>query len=317
MNISLYYKKYLNDQLKFKGNIDLIKLNCDVCNGKNFRIASTNSLLNSLEKKYIYFPTVICNKCGHAQQLYRLSKNFYKFYYKDGLNSNTCVNTYDKIRVKNTIIRGKVLIKFLKEKFNLNFKNKKILDIGCGYGGMLKAFKEIGCEVFGIDPDSRTINVGKKLLKNINLKIIDAEKLKFKRNFFDLIIINGSLEHVFDANIVIKKASSFLKDKGYLFLEGKGYPLDKKENYFNFSHQRLFTDISFSNISKKNNIYRIGSSYISPLNKLKRDFSSKGHKDYPEIKNGKGNLYWLGYKDLKKKKTKIKKDFFFEKIFKI
>ena len=39
MNISSFYEKYLNDQLKFKGKINLTKLNCDVCNGRNFRIA--------------------------------------------------------------------------------------------------------------------------------------------------------------------------------------------------------------------------------------------------------------------------------------
>ena len=317
MNILSNYKKYLSEHLKFSKKFNLNENNCDICNKKNFRSASTNSLLNSKEGRYIYFPTVLCNRCGHAQQFFRFSKNFYKFYYTDVLSSNTSINKYDRIRIKNTIIRGKVLINFLKKKFKLNFKNKKILDIGCGYGGMLKAFSDIGCEVTGIDPDSRTVNVGKKILKNIKLQIENAENLKLKKNYYDLIIINGSLEHVFDANIVMKKVSSFLKNKGYLFLEGKGYPLDIKENYFNFSHQRLFTDISFSNISKKYNIYKIGSSYKSPLNRLKRNFSSQGHKNYPKIKNDRGNLYWLGYKDLNKKKGKLKKDYFFEKIFKI
>lgn len=308
------YKNYLKINLPYKNNIILNQTNCDICNKKNFSLITEYSLLNSKNKKYIYFPYVFCNNCGNAQQLFKLNKKFYNDYY-NLLVSRSLTKKVNIKRLSNSVLRGKILLNFLEKKLKVKFKNQNVLDIGCGHGGMLLEFYKKGCTVSGSDPDKKSIQFTKKKYRFLNLKVSDAENLKEKKNFYDLIIINGSLEHVYDPNIVMKKVSYFLKNNGYLYLEGKGYPLDKKENFFNFSHQRIFNDGSFTNLCSKNKIFKIYSSYNNPMNVLKLSFSSKFHGKNKKSTSQRGNLCWIGIKKTKKNKVKLKKDFFFKNFF--
>ena len=49
-------------------------------------------------------------------------------------------------------------------KKNLILLNEKsnLLDVGCGYGGMLLPFAQEGSKTVGVDPDKDSINYGKK-----------------------------------------------------------------------------------------------------------------------------------------------------------
>ena len=309
------FEKYLKEKFNYKKKVSINLINCEVCNKKNFDVITNKSLLSSKKNLYVYFPYSLCENCGHAQQIFRLNKDFYNNYYNKVLTQNTSRNKKYPERLKNTITRGKILLKLLEQKLNLRFKNQKVLDIGCGHGGMLLEFHQKKCQVVGIDPDKNALNFSKKKYPYLNLINQSAEKMNFKKNSFDLIIINGSLEHVYDVNMVMKKVGKYLKKNGYLFLEGKGYPLDKKENYFNFSHHRLFTKNSFSNLCAKYQIFKLTTSYKSPLNIHKMKFASLSHKNFAQMANSKGNLYWIGQKK-KLKKYKMIKDTFFKKFFK-
>ena len=89
MKVSTEYKNYLINKLNYKAKINLKSLNCDVCGKKKYSLISNKSLLSSKKNKYIKFPYVLCNNCGHAQQFFRFNKEVYTNYYSKILEANT------------------------------------------------------------------------------------------------------------------------------------------------------------------------------------------------------------------------------------
>lgn len=81
-------------------------------------------------------------------------------------------------------------------------KNWKLLDVGCGTGTDLKFLKSrySGMKPYGIDADPKIIEIAKKKNKEenwqINFQLALAEKLPFKKNFFDATWCNLILHHL-------------------------------------------------------------------------------------------------------------------------
>lgn len=95
-------------------------------------------------------------------------------------------------------------------------KGSKVLDIGCSNGVFLDIFKNHGWKTFGVEPSESGKTAAKKGHK-ISKKYF--EKTTFPNNYFDLIIMNHTLEHVGDADLVLKKIHSILKNGGILFVD--------------------------------------------------------------------------------------------------
>ncbi len=74
------------------------------------------------------------------------------------------------------------------------FKNKKILDLGCGTGEFLNNYYGMGAECSGIDIENNF-----KIKNKINFKLINIEANKFLKNCkkkFDVIFLFEFLEHL-------------------------------------------------------------------------------------------------------------------------
>jgi len=92
-------------------------------------------------------------------------------------------------------LRLQKILKAFKE-LNLKIKNKRILDIGCGYGTLLSKIKE--GELYGIDMSSKLLQHANKKIENVIKG--DAQKLPFKDHQFDVTISSEVLEHLPDPN---------------------------------------------------------------------------------------------------------------------
>lgn len=91
--------------------------------------------------------------------------------------------------------------KFVDDFLIKNSAGKKVLDYCCGDGDLTIFLAENGAEAFGIDISPVSIQNAKKEaekkgLKNASFFVMDAEKLGFDDNFFDLIICSGVLHHL-------------------------------------------------------------------------------------------------------------------------
>ena len=72
-------------------------------------------------------------------------------------------------------------------------KDLKIFEFGCGDGGILFALKQLGCDVYGNDFDSKTVEFGRS--KGLTLELGDEYTLK-KYGQADIIILSHVLEHI-------------------------------------------------------------------------------------------------------------------------
>lgn len=116
----------------------------------------------------------------------------------------------------------------------INYKNKKILDVGCNTGILLIPLLEKGYDVAGIDNSIRDIKIAKNNLKKKNLPesrviLADAQKIPFKTNCFDVVLLSDVLEHVTNPDISAKETLRVVKKRGIIIasVPNKYHPVVK------------------------------------------------------------------------------------------
>ena len=98
------------------------------------------------------------------------------------------------------------------------FKNKKILDLGCGTGEFLNNYYGMGAECSGIDIENNF-----KVKNKINFKLINIEANKFLKNCkkkFDVIFLFEFLEHLEeqDKYQLFENLTKNLNKNAYIFI---------------------------------------------------------------------------------------------------
>ncbi len=98
------------------------------------------------------------------------------------------------------------------------FKNKKILDLGCGTGEFLNNYYGMGAECSGIDTENNF-----KVKNKINFKLINIEANKFLKNCkkkFDVIFLFEFLEHLEeqDKYQLFENLTKNLNKNAYIFI---------------------------------------------------------------------------------------------------
>lgn len=93
----------------------------------------------------------------------------------------------------------------------------KLLDVGCGLGYLIEEARNNGWEVMGLEISDYAIRQCKK--KNLNVKRGQIEKLGGFSSFFDVIVAQDVLEHVFKPEEFLGKVNNLLKINGLLVLE--------------------------------------------------------------------------------------------------
>lgn len=100
----------------------------------------------------------------------------------------------------------------------------KILEIGCGHGGNLKPFLELGCSVCGVDFNPLHIKIAEEKLsqwqqKN-KLRLFESDIYQLNAETigrFDWVIMRDVIEHIFDQEKFLVHLKQFLKTKAHIF----------------------------------------------------------------------------------------------------
>ncbi len=104
-----------------------------------------------------------------------------------------------------------------------NFKNKKVLDIGCGHGHILNYCKQRGAKCLGIDISSKNIIIAKHNYPNLNFRCYDIEKDYTKIiGRFDYVICLEVIEHLITDKTFDILSNSLTKN-GILILSCPNY----------------------------------------------------------------------------------------------
>lgn len=97
-------------------------------------------------------------------------------------------------------------------------KTGRILDVGCGEGGLIFAFKARGWAAFGVDTSKVATGLtGEKIGKQYTFNG-ELKDCHFPDGYFDVVILNHVLEHVAHPNEELKEIGRILKDDGVLLL---------------------------------------------------------------------------------------------------
>jgi len=104
----------------------------------------------------------------------------------------------------------------------------RVLDVGCGGGGMPLSLAEHASLVIGIDPFNRFGDAGIKLarerhLSNLKFALADGMALPFKSQSFDLLLSHAVIEHVADAALYLKECRRVMAPGARLYLSTAPY----------------------------------------------------------------------------------------------
>ena len=184
----LYSKKakYIITNKINSGQYNFEKINCTICNGKIFEKIAKE------ERHGFDISVVICKECGLVQTNPRMTEESYDIFYQNDYSDLTRLMSLDDY-FQRQIVRGKEIENYYSIITNHDLKNKKILDVGCSSGGIVKYFSDIGNDTSGFDLDERYIEYGKN--HGINIKICKIEDISQDQKF-DLIIYRHTFEHM-------------------------------------------------------------------------------------------------------------------------
>lgn len=219
-------------------------INCPLCSSKNFK------------KFWVKdgFQYVKCQNCEFVYLNPRLDKqSLFEFYngpWVKVYNSRKFYNKNEMVEKKN--------IKDLME-INSIIKNGKLLEIGCGDGHFLQMARDnYNYEVFGVELDSETSQYARIKRGLINVKTEAFENIKFPENFFDVVYMNDVLEHLQNPFQIIEECQKILKPGGLIVInvpnvDGLIYKFvgEKHTCVFGFEHLNFFSDKTLSFILAK------------------------------------------------------------------
>ncbi|MEM2351978.1 MAG: class I SAM-dependent methyltransferase [Thermoproteota archaeon] len=102
------------------------------------------------------------------------------------------------------------------ETFIPNCSGKRILEVGCGDGGVIQLLRPLNNEVFGVDISETAIARCQE--KGIKAFLLDvsSEPLPFEDDFFDVVICLETLEHLTNPYYALMEMRRVLKNKGKL-----------------------------------------------------------------------------------------------------
>lgn len=104
-------------------------------------------------------------------------------------------------------------------------KGKKVLDVGCGNGGIAIAFAMNGAEVSGVEIEEELFNISKQHAQALNVSVdfefYDGNILPFLDNTFDYAVSASVLEHTDDPKYYLHEILRVVKPGGAIYL---GFP---------------------------------------------------------------------------------------------
>jgi len=166
-------------QLAKKLNLTVI-----VTNGKNFK--NTQNIVDGESFK----GTVICP--------YHIDASYYDREYYTG-------NTKESLRFFQRSSWYGRLWRFIKDSYRARiikwqFNPQKVLDVGCGRGGFVRALRKLGVEAYGVDVSEHAIDLAHEDVKPF-LRRADVLRLPYADNEFDLVISYHLLHHMEQGNL--------------------------------------------------------------------------------------------------------------------
>jgi SAM-dependent methyltransferase len=160
--------------------------------------------------------------------------------------------------------------KFLKKQ-GFDFKDLRVLDLGCGTGRNSNFFASKGCQVFGFEISKTAINLAKERAKEegvvVDYRLESMTNLNsFPSEYFDVVLdvtSSNSLNEA-DREVYVNEVNRVLKKTGFFFF--KGLCLDG--------------DLNAKNLLKNSKGQEKDAYFIKEIGLTERVWSAKDLKEY-------------------------------------
>lgn len=230
--------------------------------------ALDGELIAERDRYGLAFNVKLCKQCGLAYTSPRMTGDAYGRFYDDEyrplyVGSERAGAAFFEEQ-KN---QGQRIYKYLqKEGFDLS-RSLRVLEVGCGAGGILATFRDFGHQVIGIDLGSEYVNFGKSQ-HGLDLRVCYLSDLQI--DFVpDLIIYSHVMEHILDPLQEMAEIHRRCGDSTLVYIEvpglkniHKAYQMDVMKYYQN-AHSVHFTLGSLSAMMSKSGFVRkAGDEYV-------------------------------------------------------
>lgn len=143
---------------------------------------------------------------------------------KKDFNDKNFAELYIK---KHKKIIEKLGYSYAKKLASIGFKKGKILDAGCGFGGMdVVLAKEIPkCEIMGIDLSDPLLGYANSSISNADIENRlqfnkgDVYNIPFEDNTFDVVFSVNMVHWINEPILMLNEIERILKPNGYLFIK--------------------------------------------------------------------------------------------------
>lgn len=144
---------------------------------------------------------------------------------------------------------------FLRFKYYLQNKSKplEIMDLGCGNGWFSAQLSKVTDHSFScVDVNFTELKQGAGLFNSNKLKFIYADvfEVEFPKSFFDLIILNSSLQYFESVNSLTKQLFNFINPDGEIHIIDSPIYKEKDAQSAKQRSEKYFLSIGFNNMSK-------------------------------------------------------------------
>jgi len=171
---------------------------------------------------------------------------------------------------------------WIKQKFLNGIRDKRILEIGCGDGGVIQLLRKNNY-VVGIDISEKGIENLKSLGIDAYLIDISCESLPFSDGFFDYILAFEVLEHLKCPQHAIEEIQRVCKKEGRIILS-----IPNPRTGHKFIYRPLFTFRAFVKYLKDNKFLVIRTlpyGICPPFWNIMKKYVLKNNMDNTESKN--------------------------------
>jgi 2-polyprenyl-3-methyl-5-hydroxy-6-metoxy-1,4-benzoquinol methylase len=166
-----------------------------------------------------------CQRCGHVYRSIRPSEEWYRDWYRSSWDTDGAVGSGAARLLLTSVRMARVarnplsgiadVFAFCRPAFD---RGAAVLDVGCGYGSMLRPFARAGCRTHGVEPSPHRARTARLL--GAKVAQIPVEELTHEtfNTTFDLVLTHHVLEHVVDPAEYLRRVSEVMSRGGWLYV---------------------------------------------------------------------------------------------------
>lgn len=128
---------------------------------------------------------------------------------------------YHDYNIDSYLKNKKILMPFINDIIREIIKIKprgKLLDIGCSVGYLLEVAKNKGFTISGVEPCAAGAAKANEILGYSTVKECLLDEALYQNDYFDIIILNHTIEHILDLAGIFKEIKKIIKKDGIIVI---------------------------------------------------------------------------------------------------